>query len=131
MLYKVTRRKKKIATLTHVSIPAISTVVVNQSSDGCIKVMNIPICILVPENVNQSLSTSIDSTEGATNNMTDSIYDQNPNVDIIVENLNHVEEFQNDFDLYYDDNSNKSFFTETATVEKIMMRSYNSKAKAF
>ena len=49
--------------------------------------------------------------------MTDSIYDQNPNVDVIVENLNHVEEFQNDFDSYYDDDSNKSFFTATATVE--------------
>ena len=42
--------------------------------------------------------------------MTDSIRDQNLNVDVIVENLNQVEEFQNDFDSYYDDNSNKSYF---------------------
>ena len=49
--------------------------------------------------------------------MTDSIRDQNLNVDVIVENLNQVEEFQNDFDSYYDDNSNKSFFTAIRSVE--------------
>ena len=49
--------------------------------------------------------------------MTDSIRDQNLNVDVIVENLNQVEEFQNDFDSYYDDNSNKSFFTAIGSVE--------------
>ena len=100
-----------------VSIQPRSTVVVNQSANVCSQLTIIPICTLVPENVNQSLSTSVDSTEGTIKNMTDSIYDQNPNVDVIVENLNHVEEFQNDFNLYYDDNSNKSFFTATATVE--------------
>ena len=48
--------------------------------------------------------------------MTDSIRDQNLNVDVIVENLNQVEEFQNDFDSYYDDDSNKSFFTSIGSV---------------
>ena len=48
--------------------------------------------------------------------MTDSIRDQNLNVDVIVENLNKVEEFQNDFDSYYDDGSTKSFFTSIGSV---------------
>ena len=49
--------------------------------------------------------------------MTDSIRDQNLNVDVIVENLNQVEKFQNDFNSYYDDESNKSFFTAIGLVE--------------
>ena len=54
----------------------------------------------VPEKVIQSLSPSVDSTESTIKNMTDSIYDKKSNVDVIVENLNEVEEFQNDFDSY-------------------------------
>ena len=103
--------------MRHGSIQPRSTVVVNQSCNVCSEVTNVPICTLVPENVNQSLSTSVDSTEGTIKNMTDSIYDQNPNVDVIVENLDQVEEFQNDFDSYYDDDSNKSFFTASESVE--------------
>ena len=49
--------------------------------------------------------------------MTDSNCDVNPNVDVFVENLNHIEEFQNDFDSYYDEDSNKSFFTANASVK--------------
>ena len=49
--------------------------------------------------------------------MTDSIHDQNSNEDVIVENLNQVDEFQNDFDSHYDDDSNKSFFTAIGSVE--------------
>ena len=83
---------------------------------------NVPICTLVPENVNQSLSVA--STQGTTKNMTDSIYDQNPNVDVNLEILNHVEEFQNDFDSYYDDNSNKSFLQQLQQWKTMMMRPY-------
>ena len=54
----------------------------------------------VPEKVIQSLSPSVDSTESTIKNLTDSIYDKKSNVDVIVENLNEVEEFQNDFDSY-------------------------------
>ena len=83
----------------------VYTVVDDYSSNVCSKVPNVPICTLVPEDVKQSCSTSVDSTEGTTKNMTDSIHDQNLNVDVIVQNLNLVEEFQNDFDCYYDDDS--------------------------
>ena len=57
-------REKNIATLTHVSTQSISTEVDNYSSNVCSKVSNLPICTLVPEEVKQYCSTSVDSTEG-------------------------------------------------------------------
>ena len=63
--------------------------------------------------------------------MIDPIRDQNLNLDVIIENLNQVEGFQNDFDSYYDNDSNKTFFTAIGSVETIVMRPYNSKAKGF
>ena len=36
---------------------------------------------------------------------------------INVENLNYITEFPNDFDSYYDEDSNKSFFTANASVK--------------
>ena len=49
--------------------------------------------------------------------MTDSNCGVNPNVDVNVENLNYITEFQNNFDSYYDEDSNKSFFTANASVK--------------
>ena len=49
--------------------------------------------------------------------MTDSNCGVNPNVDVVVENLDQIEEFQNDFDSYYDEDYNKSFFTADASVK--------------
>ena len=110
-------QEKKIAYLTNVSNLPKSTVVMNDSSNVCIEVSDIPISTSVHEHVNQSISTDVDSTVGEKNYMTDSNCDVNPNVDVFVENLNHIEEFQNDFDSYYDEDSNKSFFTADASVK--------------
>ena len=49
--------------------------------------------------------------------MTDSIHDQNLNVDVIVENFNQVEEIQNDFYFYYDDNFKKFCLIANGSVE--------------
>ena len=51
--------------------------------------------------------------------MTDSNGGFNPNVDVIVENLNHIEEFQNNFEPYYDKDSNKYFFHSRCISKKI------------
>ena len=49
--------------------------------------------------------------------MTDSNCGVTPYIELVVENLNQIEEFQNDFDSYYDKDSNKSFFTADASVK--------------
>ena len=55
--------EKKIAHLTHVHNLPKSTVVMNDSSNVCIEVSNVPVSTLVHEHVNYSLSTNVDFTE--------------------------------------------------------------------
>ena len=57
-------QEKKIAYLTNVSNLPKSTVVMNDSSNVCIEVSDIPISTSVHEHVNQSISTNVDSTVG-------------------------------------------------------------------
>ena len=56
-------KKKKIAYLTNVSNLPKSMVVMNDTSEVCIKVNNVPISTSVHDHVNYSLSTNVDSTE--------------------------------------------------------------------
>ena len=58
------RAKKKIAYLTNISNLPNSTVVMNDTSNVCIEVSNIPISTSVHEHVNHSISTNVDSTDG-------------------------------------------------------------------
>ena len=72
------------------------------------------VCTAVEAIVHDSakkFSTDVDSTEVKEKNVSNSIQDFNFHVTSIVENLNQIEEIPKNFELLYNDDSKKCFFS--------------------